>query len=93
MEVPFKTYGWYEEFESNYLATASDAVDESKCTEEVFLINRILLSICALLMAEIRKIILHIWQEQLRAAAKMRFMSAGIPSRTCWEAELQASGS
>ena len=30
MEVPFKTYGWYEEFESNYLATASDAVDESK---------------------------------------------------------------
>lgn len=30
MEVPFKTYGWDEEFESNYLATASDAVDESK---------------------------------------------------------------
>ena len=24
MEVPFKTYGWDEEFESNYLATPPD---------------------------------------------------------------------
>lgn len=93
MEVPFKTYGWYEEFESNYLATASDAVDESKMYGGSVPDKPHPLSICALLMAEIRKIILHIWQEQLRAAAKMRFMSAGIPSRTCWEAELQASGS
>lgn len=93
MEVPFKTYGWYEEFESNYLATASDAVDESKMYGgSVPDKPHPFIYLCAA-YGRNKEIILHIWQEQLRAAAKMRFMSAGIPSRTCWEAELQASGS
>lgn len=93
MEVPFKTYGWYEEFESNYLATASDAVDESKMYGgSVPDKPHPFIYLCAAYGRNKENYPAYM-AGTIARGSKMRFMSAGIPSRTCWEAELQASGS